>query len=286
MAVSRNDAFVRRKSETARYYRDRREGRQAIFEKFAYTLDAIWKPQPRPASLGPDRSEIARQVQLASQRHKNFETREQSLLGRLANAARLAGQGASLTRHLRLAVDAKERRRVFERQQDALDDRMRRTTRSATQAEKSSRPQETRKARSDRAKAMRTAELAAWDRETRLGGTAIKAAHSEQIAAEAQTRRDLMKEARTAWSRHNATYNNVQRASRTPGQRPSPPRDAPENAPGGPTDAFGQASPPPSRSERDHGWKKSELAAYRRHTSRPAGNTKSRGPNEDDGRSR
>jgi hypothetical protein len=199
-------AFTQRQAEAARFYADRKAGREAIFEKYKTAFDGLWKPQGGPKQASPDRSRLWQSIRdQQAARQQTFQANERSAIGRIRNAVSLAGKGASLLKTVRLAVSAEERRHTFERGQRAIVART-----LPREQRQPSRPTpktpEPKRVQAERVKAMRTAELAAYARETTARAAAMKGRHAFQIAAEKDARAMLAKETKAAWQRHEAAY--------------------------------------------------------------------------------
>lgn len=199
-------AFAQRGAEFARLMADRKAGRDAIFEKYRSALDEIWKGGPKTTT--PDFSGLSRAWETIRQqqdaRRRVFEANERSGLGRLRNALKLAGRGASLLKTARLALSPAERRREFERGQRAIAARL--TPRNAPKGRPQATRPEPKRVQAERLKAMRAKELAEFSRETNGMSATMKARHEFQKRAEKDARTILSAEIGAAWKQHRAAY--------------------------------------------------------------------------------
>lgn len=200
--------FVQRRNEAERFYTDRKDGRNAIYEKYQYGLDAIWQVIPEAPEVGPDRTPWLNFKKRLDARKDEFERREGSVLGRMANARALLKGKGGFFRLARLALNPTERRRLFDRDQRTF---FAKNAPPRPKAQPRARVQEPRKVRSDRLKATRAAELATYDRQTRIDGAKMKARHSAEIDSDKAARRDLSRMASAAWERFAETNRNQDR---------------------------------------------------------------------------
>jgi hypothetical protein len=253
LKAAERTAFTQRTAEAARFYADRKAGKDAIFEKYSTALDGIWKPPGGPKQASPDRSRAWQSIrQQQDARQKVFEANEKTALGRVRNALALAGKGSSLLRTARLAVNAGERQRMFERGQRAIVARTlpREERQPARPAPKTPEPK---RVQAERLKAMRTKELAEFSRETATQEAAMKGRHEFQITGEKDARAMLSKDIKTAWREHNAAYARKPEAQ----QEQAPARTEAEKSTRSATpDRFGRSrdrqprAPRPPRAER------------------------------------
>lgn len=248
---ARHDAaYQNRQADLARLREDHQGQRDAVYGKYVPALDAVWKPQPGPKGIGPDRSAWDRIRAVLTSRKAVFDARETHVWGQLVNAV-ILGRGKGVTQLVRLALDPAERRRLFDLQQRKI---------AATLAPRrprqpAARPRavapEPRRVQADRLKAMRAAELSALDRTFRAAEGALKARHQFQRAGERDERTRFAADAKEAWGEHRQAF----AASETTSAQSAPRTDSdfsaverPERTPGGHGGDIGRETPQPAPS--------------------------------------
>ena len=232
MQTRHEAAYQTRRQEQSQARADAQGGRNAIYEKYASALDAIYHPPAGPKQLTPERSLSVAVHQHLATRRTEFDRREGSAWGRFQNARTLAA-GASLFRLVRLAMNPAERRRLFERQQrttqKSLAPRGTGAPRERPQAKTADLPHR----RAAAVKAMRTAELAAHAGRQAAGVASMAARHEFQQEAEQRQREHFKAESKAAWQAHREAFAPEVKAKEqdngrtaAPGSRTAGPRPA------------------------------------------------------------
>jgi hypothetical protein len=239
MRKSHDEAYQARRAEIDRAKADSQTGKDAIYQKYKFALDAIWKPEPSPKQASPEMETWRKFGRHMDARKQAFEMKEQSFAGRLENARVLLRNGAAgkrsprgLVAIIRLALNHAERKRLFEREQRRTFARL--APPKPARLKERPRPvtPEPKRVQAERLKAMRAVELAAYARFTRAAAASMEARHHFQQQAEQARRAAFTRDSKAAWAAHRAKY---------PYERAKAPEAAQERKADRPTDKFGRS---------------------------------------------
>ena len=205
MRAGHDAAFQKRQAELAQFRADRQGGRNAIYEKYATALDAVWKPQPGPKEASPERSAWAKVHATLAAREAAFVQREGGFFGQLMNALDLA-KGRNQPNFLRILFDPNERRRLFDREQRRVTAKLAPRMEPKAKGPPQPRTPDLTRVRAAQIKDRRTAELAAYDRRQAAAAASMEARHDFAKEAEQGQRVTFKEASKAAWAEHRQAF--------------------------------------------------------------------------------
>jgi hypothetical protein len=199
-------AFDDRRAEASRLWERYRGEGKAIRDRYQPFIDAVWKssrkapPHPYARQAVRDMQESAAWKELGRMQwreRRQFDARETSLLGTIANAVRLHSSQLGrpgITGLFQLLVSGNERRRQFQLLQDR-DKNIQRQHQA-----------QTRRHRADTLKASRSVELARLSEETRNARQIMVARHAVATSLERMEWTRLKTERDLAWAEYRKAF--------------------------------------------------------------------------------